>query len=87
MYQDLSSRNESKIRDLTNQVHQLQARLLDYKAQLDLKDSQIHQLNYENLQLKVQIIRINGLFGFDFSRGTVTGLMTEKTGVSSLTRI
>ncbi len=59
MYQDLSSRKESKIRELSNQVHQLEARLLDYKAQLDLKDNQIHQLNYENLQLKVQLKRIN----------------------------
>jgi len=58
MYQDLSSRNESKIRELSNQVHQLEARLLDYKAQLDLKDNQIHQLNYENLQLKVQLKKI-----------------------------
>ena len=59
MYQDLSSRKETKIRELSNQVHQLEARLLDYKAQLDLKDNQIHQLNYENLQLKVQLKKIN----------------------------
>lgn len=59
MYQDLSSREDSKIRELSNQVHQLEARLLDYKAQLDLKDNQIHQLNYELLQLKVQLKRIN----------------------------
>ena len=59
MYQDLSSREDSKIRELSNQVHQLEARLLDYKAQIDLKDNQIHQLNYEILQLKVQLKRIN----------------------------
>lgn len=55
LFQKVSSRDESKIRELLNQVHQLQARVLDYKAQLDLKDTQIHQLNYENLQLKVQL--------------------------------
>ena len=58
MYQEISSRDETKIKDLLNQVHQLQARVLDYKAQLDLKDNQIHQLNYENLQLKVQLKKI-----------------------------
>ena len=59
MYQEISSRSESKIRELSNQVQQLQARLIDYKAQLDLKDNQIHQLNYEILQLKVQLRRIS----------------------------
>ena len=58
MYQEISSKDETKTRELLNQVHQLQARVLDYKAQLDLKDNQIHQLNYENLQLKVQLKKI-----------------------------
>ena len=58
MYQETRSRDETKIRELLNQVHQLKARVLDHKAQLDLKDNQIHQLNYENLQLKVQVKKI-----------------------------
>ena len=57
MYQDMSSEKERRIRELMNQVHQLQARILDLQAQTELKDNQIHQLNYENLQLKVQLKR------------------------------
>ncbi len=55
MYQKVSSRDENKVRELSNQIHQLKARLLDYKAQLDLKDNQIHLLNNENLHLKFQL--------------------------------